>query len=82
MGLLYMCVAKTKVLISCAITAQLICAFVFAHAKKNRYSRDAAHFTVSNIRYVGFRGQLFVFLQLNLARFTNWLFQPCTLPNL
>ena len=26
------CVAKTKVLISCAVTAQLICAFVFAHA--------------------------------------------------
>ena len=24
------CVAKTKVLISCAVTAQLICAFVFA----------------------------------------------------
>ena len=25
-------VAKTKVLISCAVTAQLICAFVFAYA--------------------------------------------------
>ena len=26
-------VAKTKALISCAVTAQLICAFVFAYAK-------------------------------------------------
>ena len=26
------CLAKTKVLISCAVTAQLICAFVFAYA--------------------------------------------------
>ena len=26
------CVAKTKVLISCAVTAQLICGFVFAYA--------------------------------------------------
>ena len=28
---------KTKVLISCAITAQLICVFVFAYAKKNSF---------------------------------------------
>ena len=27
------CLAKTKALISCAVTAQLICGFVFAHAK-------------------------------------------------
>ena len=27
-----MCVAKIKALISCAVTAQLICAFVFAYA--------------------------------------------------
>ena len=26
------CVVKTKALISCAVTAQLICAFVFAYA--------------------------------------------------
>ena len=35
-------VAKTKALISCAVTAQLICAFVFAYAKI-RFSHDAAH---------------------------------------
>ena len=28
-----MCEAKTKALISCAVTAQLICVFVFAYAK-------------------------------------------------
>ena len=31
-------VAKTKALISCAVIAQLICAFVFAHAKKQVFS--------------------------------------------
>ena len=35
-------VAKTKALIRCAVTAQLICAFVFAYAK-DRFSHDAAH---------------------------------------
>ena len=35
-------VAKTKALISCAVTAQLICAFVFAYAK-NRFSHYKAH---------------------------------------
>ena len=28
------CVAKTKALISCAVTAQLICGFVFAYADR------------------------------------------------
>ena len=36
-------VAKPKALISCAVTSQLICAFVFAYAK-NPVSHDAAHF--------------------------------------
>ena len=35
-------VAKTKVLISCAVTSQLICGFVFAK-KKIRFSHGAAH---------------------------------------
>ena len=34
-------VAKTKALISCTVTAQLICTFVFAYAK-SRFSHDAA----------------------------------------
>ena len=33
--------AKTKALISCAVTAQLICVFVFAYAR-SRFSHDAA----------------------------------------
>ena len=35
-------VAKTKVLIGCAVTAQLICTFVFAFAK-NRFSHVTAY---------------------------------------
>ena len=35
-------VAKTKALISCAVTAQLIFVFIFAYAK-SRFSHDAAH---------------------------------------
>ena len=38
-------VSKTKALISCAVTAQLICAFVFAYTK-SRFSHDAAHLKV------------------------------------
>ena len=34
--------AKAKALFSCAVTAQLICVFVFVYAKK-RFSHDAAH---------------------------------------
>ena len=39
------CVAKTKVLISCAVTAQLICTFVFASGKF-LFSHDAAQMTL------------------------------------
>ena len=39
--LYYIYEAKTKVLISCAVIAQLICTFVFANAK-SRFSLDAA----------------------------------------
>ena len=35
-------VAKTKALISFAVTAKLICVFVFAYAK-SRFSHDAAY---------------------------------------
>ena len=35
-------VAKAKALISCAVTAQLICSFVLAYAK-SRLSHDTAH---------------------------------------
>ena len=35
--------AKTKALISCAVTAQRICGFVLAYAK-SRFSQDTTHF--------------------------------------
>ena len=44
-------VAKTKALISCAVTAQLICAFVFAYADC-WFSYAAAHFHTGFL-YVG-----------------------------
>ena len=37
-------VVKTKALISFAVTAKLICLFVFAYAK-SRFSHDEAHIT-------------------------------------
>ena len=40
--IIYHTVAKIKTLISCAVIAQLICAFVFAYVK-SRISHDAAH---------------------------------------
>ena len=39
--------AKTKALISCAITAQLICGFVFAYADC-LFSHAVAHFSQFN----------------------------------
>ena len=39
---------KTKALISFAVTAKLICVFVFAYAK-SRFSHDAAHLKTSKI---------------------------------
>ena len=46
-------VAKTKALISFAVTAKLICVFVFAYTKI-RFSHDAAHLDVyCNLRDIG-----------------------------
>ena len=39
------CVAKTKALISFAVTAKLVCVFVFAYAK-SRFSHNEAHIIV------------------------------------
>ena len=43
-------VAKTKALISCAVTAQLICVFVFAYADC-WFSLAAAHLFLSNMGF-------------------------------
>ena len=44
-------VAKTKALISFAVTAKLICVFVFAYAK-SRFSHDAAQLTFATFQAV------------------------------
>ena len=41
--------SKTKVPINCAVTAQLICAFVFANAK-SRVSHDQAHISDASLK--------------------------------
>ena len=41
-------VAKTYALISFAVTAKLICVFVFAYTK-SRFSRDAAQFVLGSL---------------------------------
>ena len=46
-------VAKTKALISFAVTAKLICVFVFANAKC-WFSHDAAQMTTLNDKMTGF----------------------------
>ena len=42
-GLHYLCSEKTKTLISCMVTMQLICGFVFAYAK-SWFSHEGAQF--------------------------------------
>ena len=52
-------VEKTKVLISCVVTAQLICTFVFAYAFR-MFSHDTGHLSVD-----------FVQTQTNLLSYTR-----------
>ena len=40
------CVVKTNALISCAVTAQLICAFFFAYVK-SRFTQNAAQMIIA-----------------------------------
>ena len=60
-------VVKTKALISCAVTAQLICAFVFAYAK-SCFSHEAAHFIEKSV------------WQLSLIWATSWGNLPFAYP--
>ena len=46
-----MCVAKTKALISFAVTAKLICVFVFAYADC-WFSHEAAHLMIVQMQLV------------------------------
>ena len=48
-------VAKTMALISCSITAQLICAFVFAYNMKSSFFHEVAHFLLNGCIYESIR---------------------------
>ena len=59
--------AKTKTLISCAATAQLICVFVFAYCTYKAGFNDAAHVNV-----IGLFGHFFfVFCQTRFVLFMS-----------
>ena len=61
------CVAKTKALISFAVTAKLICVFVFAYAKI-RFSHDEAHiFTAIKIRSILHRRDIIIHKNLSIS---------------
>ena len=62
--------AKAKALISCAVTAQLICAFVFAYAE-SQFSLVAAHISSASNDYISFR--LFLLSKWRLMD-KSWLF--------
>ena len=73
--------AKTKALISFAVTVNLICVFVFAYAK-NWFSHDAAHFkclTVAllmstfNLGFGGEKANLLEFIKIKLIRLQKHL---------
>ena len=57
--------AKTKVLVSCAVTAQLICDFVFAYAK-SRFYHDVAHIISE---YSDIKNGLQYYLNIQTKRF-------------
>ena len=60
------CKAKTKALISCAVTAQLICVFVFAYAK-SRFSHNKAQMIWKRCKDLSF----FVYVSIKLKHRGN-----------
>ena len=57
--------AKTKALISFAVTAKLICVFVFAYAKKTVFSRRGSYnaFVVEILMLFAFKWMIYRFAQ-------------------
>ena len=51
-------VAKTKALISCTVTAQLICVFIFAYAK-SRFTQGTAHMICTFVLCIYARTRLY-----------------------
>ena len=71
-------VAKTKALISFAsfaVTAKLICVFVFAYAT-NCFSHDAAHFIGSNAFYTEQKKKCHMFFSMNFSRLKSNVLVP------
>ena len=62
------CLAKTKALISCAVTAQLICAFVFAYANCWFYGA-AAHIGIMNMSSQNARIEIYLLQKLYKIKF-------------
>ena len=56
-------VAKAKALISFAVTAKLICVFVFAYAK-SLFSHNEAHLIVADFQFRSLRGVVVKLLPL------------------
>ena len=87
-----MYVEKTKALISCAVTAQLICFFIFPNAK-SRFSHDAAQIikkTYASLQSFSFKGLLWSSVirkvkhgekqEIILPKFNNiWYRESCIL---
>ena len=65
-------VAKTKAMISCTVTAQLICAFVF-RIGKNPVSHDAAHFFHRDLerKMLNFK-VIFPLVRIEDEHLSNW----------
>ena len=67
-------VAKTKALISFAVTAKLICVFVFAYAK-SRFSHNEAHICICAPRFVSNQ-------TVSNMRFPTLHYKPCCMKSL
>ena len=59
-------VAKTKALINFAVTAKLICVFVFAYAKR-WFSHDTAHMVKTNLPEICTFEWIFTFIHCSRA---------------
>ena len=57
--------AKTKALISFAVTAKLICAFVFAYADC-WFSHEAAHLVASTSSFMAIRSDVYTYFILKM----------------
>ena len=57
---------KTKALIRCAVTAKLICAFVFTYYAKSRFSHGAVHVELCTIHLADIQSNLITATILNV----------------